>query len=102
MSTGADRVKYGRDADFAGQTASGKVGRFFPDHNRAIFDRLPVLAQHHGQSRLPDDFIHRSADHRFAAQSGDPQKRGVDGDEAESTFRFDCEVENDISNGVID
>ena len=102
MGTSAFVVKDRRDADFAGQPPGRVIRCFFPTHDGIFFDRLSVLSQNHRQGRLWDDLVHRFADHRFQAQSGDPQKSRVDRNEAELPFGFDSQMENDISDGVVD
>src|SRR5215467_10314207 len=94
-------AKYRYNADFAGQAPGWVVRRFFPNHGGVFFDRLPVLSEDHRQGRLWNDLVDGFADHRFPAQSGGSQKSRIDGNEAELTFRFDNQVENDIPDGVI-
>src|SRR5579863_3104430 len=94
-------VKYGYNADFAGQPPGWVIRRFFPNHGGAFFDRLPVLSEDHRQGWLRNDLVHRFADQRFPAQSGDSQQSRVGRNEAESTFRFDSQVENAIPDGVV-
>ena len=64
--------------------------------------RLSVLRQNHRQEWFWDDLVHAFADHCFPAQSGDLQESRVYRREAELTFRFDSQLENDISNSVVD
>ena len=96
MGTSAFVVKDRCNADFPGQPPGRVIRCFFPMHDGLFFDRLPVLSQNHRQGRLWDDLVHRFADHRFLAQSGDPQKSRVDRNEAELPFGFDSQMENDI------
>ena len=54
-------VKYGYNADFAGQPPGWVIRRFFPNHGGVFFDRLPVLSEDHRQGRLWDDLVHSFA-----------------------------------------
>jgi|SRR6516164_6402861 len=101
MGTLACLVKCRCDADFAGQPPGRVITGLFPTNYGVFFYRLSVLPQYHSQGGLWDNVVECLANHRFSAQSGDPQKSSVYRNEAKSTFRFDSQLENDISDSVV-